>query len=281
MNYQGREITLDNYRTVFKGYSLDTLDEIRSALLDSTPIFPYLRRSPEDLHQIRLAMLEAVPGDFFTLSAPVLKEVRALLSSGQSCEVTRQWVSKGLSDDVLLQVIKWEQKGYYLSNIDFSYVRPAHFDTIETALRNNIDVASFLTPDILQGYSPYAVHTLFSIGNPDLVKEHLSDNILALISSNPYMAGWKITSNSSYDTLSALSDVREEIPREVFNKLATHDEEGYFMFADFQVYRLSELYGMLGKESLTYFDPANSVSFLNHLLLEAKTEKRKRMRGTL
>lgn len=281
MNYKGREVTLDNYRKVFEGKPLDILDEIRSALLDSAPIFPYLNRSPEDIHQIRLAMLEAVPGDFFSLPAQVLKEVRGLLASGQSCEVTRSWVSKGLSEEVLLQMIKWERKGYYLDNVNFSYVRPQHFQAITDALRSNQDVAPFIIPEITQGYSPYAVSTLFSIGNPDLVKERLSDETLSLIASHPYMKSWKITSNSSPSTLHALASVRDSLPLAVFNRLAKHDREGYFAFADFQVDRLAELYGMLGERAFEYFEPSNNQAFLNFALLQAKEEKRKTMRGSL
>ena len=95
MEYCGREITLENLDAIFAGYSLDTREEIRSALFRGTPILPYIERTPEDLHQIRLAMIETVPDVFFVLPAPVLKQVREYMQEGLNLNVLKPFVTQG------------------------------------------------------------------------------------------------------------------------------------------------------------------------------------------
>ena len=62
--YKNTLVTLENYKTIYKDCSVDILDEIRSAILDDTPIASYINECGTDsykLGQIRMGIREMLP----------------------------------------------------------------------------------------------------------------------------------------------------------------------------------------------------------------------------
>lgn len=84
--YRGSIVTLSNYQEIFKGLSLDYLDEIRLAIMDDTPIGTYINRavSYEDgvakLSEVRKSLRVHVPKRFISLgvSSDVTRAIRLL-----------------------------------------------------------------------------------------------------------------------------------------------------------------------------------------------------------
>lgn len=85
--YRGTKITMENYTLIFSNYTLDTLDEIRSAVLDDTQIGNYLTGTllsdSEKLGQFRKALRENVPIMYLSsgLTRKSIKCVRQLYNS--------------------------------------------------------------------------------------------------------------------------------------------------------------------------------------------------------
>lgn len=74
-------VTLNNYISIFGDYEPDILDEIRSAILDDTPISPFIARCCHDsykLGQIRMALREYVPEEYLNvnLSGECIHKIR-------------------------------------------------------------------------------------------------------------------------------------------------------------------------------------------------------------
>lgn len=121
-------VSLSNYRQIFKGYREDTLDEIRSAVLDDTPIGAYidiLKNDPLTLNQVRLCIREMVPKRYinYRYGSKVLSEIRALNDLGLDLTpLSTLLPAKGylkLDEDVLYQILKLYEKGIDLKGINF------------------------------------------------------------------------------------------------------------------------------------------------------------------
>lgn len=128
--YNNINITLENYGKVFNGVSPDILDEIRSAILDDTPIGKYINLYIEDdftLGQIRKAIREYVPIEYLNAKLPgtVLKNVRLGLKKGYDMAYILDYANdKGLLLDAeSLEIISnFMAIGINVSGVDFKKV---------------------------------------------------------------------------------------------------------------------------------------------------------------
>lgn len=281
MRYQNMEVTLDNYTEIFSQYPLDILDEIRSALLDGLPILNYLNRSPEDLHQIRLAMLEGVSAEFFTLPASLLKSVRSAVTAGHSLHNFRQYLNKGISHTLLDTILQWDMKGYSISNLPLEYLTEDNVPLFTSMLRRNTDIAPYLTASAVPLES---MQYVVKLARPDLLEDAPSMDVLRYLCSHRNLLGYKITSQTSLDMLEALqelyaSDLRQQ-DAESYKVLTQHDEQGNFLYMPFQLDRVLDAF----EKHYDYkrlMNPSLGVSALNTLLLEEKFKQRKRLGGKL
>lgn len=281
MRYQNMEVTLDNYQDIFSQYPLDILDEIRSALLDGLPILNYLNRSPEDLHQIRLAMLEGISAEFFTLPASLLKSVRSAVTTGHSLTCFQQYLNKGIDTALLRVILDWDLKGYSIANLPLEYLTEDNVPLFTSMLRRNVNIQPYLTarPVPLESLK-YVV----KLNRPDLLEDLPALDVLQYLCSHRNLLGYKITSQTSLDTLEALqalyaSALRKQDPTS-YKELTQHDEKGNFLYMPFQLDRVLDAF----EKHYDYkrlMDPSLGMSALNTLLLEEEFKQRKRLGGKL
>lgn len=69
MYYKSVHVTMNNYKSVFKDFSVDIQDEVRSALLDKVDISRYIDICASDsykLGQFRMAIRECIPNVYLT-----------------------------------------------------------------------------------------------------------------------------------------------------------------------------------------------------------------------
>lgn len=281
MRYQNMEVTLDNYTEIFSQYPLDILDEIRSALLDGLPILNYLNRSPEDLHQIRLAMLEGVSAEFFTLPASLLKSVRSAVNEGHSLSSFQQYLNKGIDSTLLETILTWDMKGYLLNPLSLEYLTEDNVPLFTSMLRRNIDIAPYLTAHAVPLES---MQYIVKLARPDLLEDVPSMDVLRYLCSHRNLLGYKITSQTSLDMLEALqalysSDLRKQDPTS-YRDLTQHDEHGNFLYMPFQLDRVLDAFES-HYDYKRLMNPSLGMSALNTLLLEEKFKQRKRLGGKL
>lgn len=128
--YNNIAITLSNYRQIFQGYREDVLDEVRSAVLDDTPIGGYidlLKNNPLTLNQVRLCIRELVPKRYINIhyGCKVLSEVRVINDLGLDLSKLDRYLpartTLKLDQDVLYEMLKLyeEGKGTDLEGINF------------------------------------------------------------------------------------------------------------------------------------------------------------------
>lgn len=140
MIWQGKVVSLSNYEDVFKGYSKDTLEVIRGALFDSTPIESYLSRfknNPYMLWQVKLAIDEGVDSEWFSIcsSGVSLERVRSIVKRGINLKALKELL-KGtkLSDNYLSYVFKWYENGICLDRYDFSILPENLLDVFDQGI---------------------------------------------------------------------------------------------------------------------------------------------------
>lgn len=269
MKYAGKELTLENYRAILTGYPLDILDEVRSAIFDGTPIMPYIDRDPDDLHQIRLAMLETIPEPFFVLPAPILRIVRNHAHNQGNLNSFRPFLKMGLTVPVLAAVLEWTARGYPTTGCDFRYMRETQLSLYESALAQGMDIKPYLNAGIS---SDTALRSLLNLARPSLARAGLNEEQLHQISRAPVLADLPLTRNSQADTLEALANLyATRIPDTVpglMQQLSSQNEDGSFQYSGTQIARIQEGWekGTLTRELLM---PGLSDATVNARALEA------------
>lgn len=142
MKYKGVDLTFENYATRLEGFSQDIKDEVRSAILDNTPIGDFIdvcRDDPFRLQQLRLAAKEFYPTWVFKVEDGAnIYRIRNL--SGVSVEMVENQVSAGLPREYIEELISWIEEGVVIPE-DFNMRRvPKTILThVSTAIKSGVD----------------------------------------------------------------------------------------------------------------------------------------------
>lgn len=142
MKYKGVDLTFENYATRLEGFSQDIKDEVRSAILDNTPIGDFIdvcRDDPFRLQQLRLAAKEFCPTWVFKVEDGAnIYRIRNL--SGVSVEMVENQVSAGLPREYIEELISWIEEGVVIPE-DFNMRRvPKTILThVSTAIKSGVD----------------------------------------------------------------------------------------------------------------------------------------------
>lgn len=111
-------VTINNYREIYNGYSVDVLDEVRSAVLDDTDIDQFIEPCKDDaykLGQFRMARREGVDDRYLNLAF-----------TGKTVYYIRR--AKLLDIDITAILLYANKKGVFLKD-----------DVIETLAKNILD----------------------------------------------------------------------------------------------------------------------------------------------
>lgn len=135
--HRGVLITMNNYLEVFKDYEPDIIDEIRSAVLDDTPISPFIKQCKTDsykLGQFRMALREYLPKEFLNkkLSGRCIYLLRQCYRDGVDMSPILRYLKGSLKieNESLEKVIKVVLLGGDISKTDFTLVPKDNVDII-------------------------------------------------------------------------------------------------------------------------------------------------------
>lgn len=140
----GKVANLGNYLSLTKGYSPDIQDEIRSAVLDDTPIGVYVDKCKDDsfkLNQIRLAIREYVPTRYLStrLSASNIKQIRRIFREGLDLKFLDAYLSaKGIlsiSCESLDLILSAYLDGVDVGRVNFTKIREDTVDLFCSGLK--------------------------------------------------------------------------------------------------------------------------------------------------
>lgn len=142
MKYKGVDLTFENYATRLEGFSQDIKDEVRSAILDNTPIGDFIdvcRDDPFRLQQLRLAAKEFYPTWVFKVEdGDNIYRIRNL--SGVSVEMVENQVSAGLPREYIEELISWIEEGVVIpEDFNMRRVPKTILTPVSTAIKSGVD----------------------------------------------------------------------------------------------------------------------------------------------
>lgn len=132
------EVTLENYSLVFRGYPVDILDEIRSAVLDNTPISPYIDVCINDsykLGQIRLALRELISKSYLCryMTGRTVWLIRSCTDADIDISSILQYIRGSnllIEPSTMEKILEFMYIGIDLSKIDFTEVNVGLVDVV-------------------------------------------------------------------------------------------------------------------------------------------------------
>lgn len=128
--YNNTIITLENYRQIFGVCTPDVLDEIRSAVLDDTPIANFINTCGEDsykLGQFRMALRELIPIEYLNkeFTGKTVYYIRKCIKEGIDTEPLLAYVKEKrllVQPLVLEKLAEFAYSGVNISRVDFTKV---------------------------------------------------------------------------------------------------------------------------------------------------------------
>lgn len=137
MIWQSKKVNLNNYNEVFKDYTVDVREVIRSAILDDTDIAKYIRCYRDDafmLWQIKLAIDEGVNPRWFSATSrfTTIKKIRQLKYKGINVDSVLPYIEgNALTETCIEYILKWFERGVVLEKYDFSILPNALLDVFD------------------------------------------------------------------------------------------------------------------------------------------------------
>lgn len=148
MEYEGKQLILDNFRAILTGYSVDVQDVVRSAILDGVDISQYIsqcRNNPYRLDQIRLALKDGVEEDFLGVSSgEILYRIRGLLKKGADGNILKRYVNK-VNQETLKYLLSWTEDGVAIGNLNLAIIPGDMLEVFDYGLRNGYSMEEFNT----------------------------------------------------------------------------------------------------------------------------------------
>ena len=139
--YQMELVTMDNYRKIFSGSTVDILDEIRSAVLDDTPIANFISCCGSDsykLGQFRMALREFIPPKYLNkcLTGRHIQLIRQIYARrGESGlnfleDYLKSFTHYSFTEDAFCRILETVLHGGDISKINFGRVQTANMDIV-------------------------------------------------------------------------------------------------------------------------------------------------------
>lgn len=252
--FRSTNVTLENYSRIFEACSPDVLDEIRSAILDNTPIAPYIKPCGDDsylLGQIRLGLREQVIPDYLNarLTGRTIYNIRQGIKNGRdmSC-LLRFFTPKTvrLDKEIIEKLSEFAILGVDVSQVDFTKVPEKLVDIFCKGLYKGYPM--WLLLDDEAQLSEELVHILMrgmALGvdvHPFLRGDWDKSSLLLLFSYNKSVDLNEVLRyiNSRFDSdqVKVLLDLaRVGLP---IDRLCVKDSSGVPVYNSYQMYELGE-----------------------------------------
>lgn len=289
MLYKNVVVTLANYLEVFKDFSPDVQDEVRSAILDNTEIARFIDICADDgflLNQVRLAIREYVPNKYIkpNLGYRNLKVIRSLFHEGFNLSVLDKYIPKHKItqawEESLYKILCAYKLGADISKVDFSIVPDANVELICTGLIQKYPMWLCVTPNVTLSTEMIRVlmkGMLLELDIHPFIDGTWTPDKVGLILSNASKLEYSvllkhINSKFSMEQLQEIISVAKSFLD--FLPLCIKDEDGYPLFNEYQMAVLGDV--IRNDLDVTEFKNLElSDRQMQELFLERLQEKRK------
>ncbi|MDE6946175.1 MAG: hypothetical protein K2P14_03210 [Anaeroplasmataceae bacterium] len=247
MIYKGRNITISNYKEIFRECTPDVLDEIRLAVLDNTDIVPYINQCGTDsyrLGQIRLALRENVDRKYVLaqLTPRTMNILRECNRQRLSLSPLNDYIIGGrviVSVEMLELMVYALCSGADITKVDFTRVREDLCETVCQGLVRGYPMWLFLGDNMTVEYINVLLRGLdLGIDISPCIKQVFSPAQLLLIFSQKKHSSLlrNITPNFPYESISVLLSAMDEGLD--ISQLLYRDKDGFPIYSSLQMQAL-------------------------------------------
>lgn len=247
MIYKGRNITISNYKEIFRECTPDVLDEIRLAVLDNTDIVPYINQCGTDsyrLGQIRLALRENVDRKYVLaqLTPRTMNILRECNRQRLSLSPLNDYIIGGrviVSVEMLELMVYALCSGADITKVDFTQVREDLCEIVCQGLVRGYPMWLFLGDNMTVEYINVLLRGLdLGIDISPCIKQVFSPAQLLLIFSQKKHSSLlrNITPNFPYESISVLLGAMDEGLD--ISQLLYRDKDGFPIYSSLQMQAL-------------------------------------------
>lgn len=247
MIYKGRNITISNYKEIFRECTPDVLDEIRLSVLDNTDIVPYINQCGTDsyrLGQIRLALRENVDRKYVLaqLTPRTMNILRECNRQRLSLSPLNDYIIGGkviVSVEMLELMVYALCSGADITKVDFTHVREDLCEIVCQGLVRGYPMWLFLGDNMTVEYINVLLRGLdLGIDISPCIKQVFSPAQLLLIFSQKKHSSLlrNITPNFPYESISVLLSAMDEGLD--ISQLLYRDKDGFPIYSSLQMQAL-------------------------------------------
>ena len=290
MLFGRKKVNINNYLEVFKEYSKDVKEVIRSAILDDTPIAPYIDRYKNDpymLWQVKMSLDEGLDEGWLDIvgSGSVLFSLRELYGRGINIEPLKNYFSKGLSSNHYKYIVKWYGEGHSLSKYNFDILQDELLDTYDYGI--SLGYPMYIFNNGVNFSRKYILCCLKILSNGKTINRFLDGtwNIenLELLS--------KYSKSKYYDKLVCYvtKDITPAVLEELYscakvgmplNEVSIIDGEGVYLYSGVHISLIREAF-LNNWDYSILLNPDLSINKINNILEELRYTSKKKVSGRL
>lgn len=256
MYFDNRKVTLDSYLDIFKDFSLDIQDEVRSMILDNIDLTEFIypcKDNPYRLNQIRLAYKEGISSEYFRIdSGKILYKIRQFISETEDSSILLPYITRGFSDSEWDYIIEWATKGYLDSRLNLHITPFSMWSSLDVGLKLGLPMWIFTNG---KSYSNKFIESMIKIlSNGYSVKRYLtgdwSISVIEKIAAYSYRRWFSRIEPFLYDMISynfiflVGELISKHAPVEKYMQLAKDDATGelYYLYTSYHLEFLLEAY---------------------------------------
>lgn len=246
----GKRVTLENYKDLYKEYPVDILDEIRSAVLDDTPIHDFIEPCVNDsykLGQVRMALREGVPIAFLRtyLTSITLYNIRQ--AAKRDIDMSDLLVYYERLEPSTIEILSEAiLSGVDISRIDFRDVPMNLVSHFTTGLKKGYPMWLLVQPGVRMTDSKITLlmrGLSLKVDVSQLLSDDWEDDVLVLLFSYAKTVDINavlryITPKFSVDVIRELLDLLSEGVD--IRRLVVRDADGYPIYNSCQIYALGK-----------------------------------------
>lgn len=261
--YKGNVVNLENYKAIFNKniYSVDVLDEIRSAVLDDTEIGSFIDSCIKDsykLGQLRMAIRELIPIDLLStaMTGKTIKLIRTGVSEGVDFSCVRKYIENNtrlaISSEVFESLCAFVYIGTDITRVDFTTIRDSQANVVLRGLQKGCPMwlccsdKSYMSyaseEDILalikaMAYDIDVAPLISGKWNPEQINSLLASCVDGEVINRALSI---LNANFNEMSIRIISLLLKDGYDEEAKKLCAKDKDNYPLYTEYQLSALSE-----------------------------------------
>lgn len=290
MFWNNKKVNINNYLEVFKDYPKSIKEVIRSAILDDTPIEPYIvkyKNNPYLFWEIKMSLDEGISPNIFKYikSGDILDKIRQLSLKGINIKPLEKYLAMGLTDEYYKYILKWYEKGYALEKYKFNILPENILESFDYGL--SLGYPMHIFNNGVQYSNRYIKACLKILSNKRQVNKYLDGNwdidVLEMLSNYSRYKYYE----KMVDFIT--TDITPSVLEEIYNcckvgmplgDISSVDSSGIYVYSSSQIKIIREAF-IKGLDYNLLLNPELSIKDMYSIEEDMELNSKKKISGRL